>query len=83
MHPSFHIDKPRVSPLRSMVKAIGYRVISASETMLLAWLIFGNVHLAASFGVVDMICNTALYYFHERLWAHIDLHLEKRRNGKH
>jgi uncharacterized membrane protein len=80
-HPHIHHGKPRVGVVRSLVKTIGYRVISVTSTTLLAGAIFGDWTIAAGFGAVDAIANTVLYFLHERAWAHIDLHIEKR-NGR-
>lgn len=58
---------------RSVVKTITYRIVSATSTMALAWLMFGSLAAAGAFGVVDLIFNTILYYGHERLWARIGI----------
>ena len=76
-HPHLHEGKPRTTIARSLIKTVVYRVISASSTIAIAGLMFGDWSVAGAFGMVDLCANTALYFTHERVWAHIDL-----RNGK-
>lgn len=66
------------------VKTVGYRIISWASTTVLAWLIIGST-LAASgqidaeviakstliFSAVDMVANTAIYFFYERIWVRL------------
>jgi len=56
------------SRARSMAKAISWRITGSFATFLIAWLIGGNVTVAGTIAVVQIIANTILYYFHERLW---------------
>jgi uncharacterized membrane protein len=51
-----------------MAKAISWRITGSFATFLIAWLIGGNVTVAGTIAVVQIIANTILYYFHERLW---------------
>lgn len=78
MHPHWHQGPARVPPSRSIVKTITYRIVSMASTGGLAWAIFGAWAIAGAFAVVDAVLNTVLYYGHERLWAHVDLHQARR-----
>lgn len=53
---------------RSLLKAISWRVVGTLDTMLIAWLISGDISIAFSIGSVELITKFVLYYFHERLW---------------
>lgn len=79
LHPHWHQGPPRVPLSRSIVKTFCYRVVSMASTAGLAWAIFGSWEMAGGFAVFDAVCNTLLYLAHERLWAHIDLHIARRR----
>lgn len=89
LHPQFHMDKPRDSKLRSLLKTVIYRAFSAADTVFFAWLFLGPLaylfggHLAATaaFGLVDMLWNTVFYYIYERVWSHIDLKKQQKENG--
>lgn len=56
---------------RSFIKAISWRFIGTLDTILIAWLISGNVSIAFSIGTLELATKTLLYYFHERLWGRI------------
>ncbi len=40
--------------------------------MLLAWLFTGNIATAASIGGLEVVTKLILYFFHERIWSHVD-----------
>lgn len=50
------------------VKAISYRVVSAVQTISLAYFIFGDLSMAGAFGVADMALNTFVYGSFEFGW---------------
>ena len=56
------------SRARSMAKAVSWRITGSFATFLIAWVIGGDVTVASTIAVVQIIANTILYYFHERLW---------------
>lgn len=82
LHPHIHKGPARTTWVRSLVKTVVYRVISASSTIAIAGLMFGDWTVAGAFGLADLLANTALYFIHERVWAHIDLRAERKRNGE-
>jgi uncharacterized membrane protein len=58
-------------PIKSIMKSVSWRLIGTIDTMLISYIITGRVTVALSIGSVEVITKTVLYYFHERLWAHI------------
>jgi uncharacterized membrane protein len=58
-------------PKRSIVKTISWRLTGSSATFLIAFLLTGNFAIAGVIGITQMISNTVLYYFHERIWNRI------------
>jgi uncharacterized membrane protein len=58
-------------PIKSLMKSISWRIVGTLDTMVISYFITGKVTLAISIGSVEVITKTFLYYFHERLWAHI------------
>lgn len=72
-------------PIKSFMKSVSWRIIGTLDTMVISYFITGRVTIAVSIGSVEVITKTILYYFHERLWAHIHrlrLDILKRSNGK-
>jgi len=55
-------------PLRSIMKSISWRMIGTIDTILISWLITGEVTLALSIGIIELFTKMVLYFFHERLW---------------
>jgi uncharacterized membrane protein len=72
-------------PVKSFIKAVSWRVVGTIDTMVISYFITGKVTVAVSIGSVEVLTKTILYYFHERLWAHIHkikLKLWIKSNGK-
>jgi uncharacterized membrane protein len=58
-------------PVKSFLKSISWRIVGTIDTMIISYIITGRVTVALSIGSVEVLTKTILYYFHERLWAHI------------
>lgn len=58
-------------PIKSLIKSVSWRIVGTIDTMIISYFITGKVAIAVSIGSVEVITKTILYYFHERLWAHI------------
>jgi uncharacterized membrane protein len=58
-------------PIKSVMKSISWRIVGTLDTMIISYFITGKVTIAISIGSVEVFTKTILYYFHERLWAHI------------
>lgn len=58
-------------PIKSMLKSVSWRIVGTIDTMIISYFITGKVTVAVSIGSVEVLSKTVLYYFHERLWAHI------------
>ena len=64
-------DKKSERPIRSIAKAISWRVIGTLDTLLISYLLTGKVALAASIASIDFVTKMFLYFFHERIWNKI------------
>lgn len=53
---------------RSLVKTVSWRLTGSGATFLISWLIAGNLAIAGTIAVIQLISNTILYYIHERIW---------------
>jgi adenylylsulfate kinase len=61
----------RETHARSILKGVTWRVIASGTTMIVVYLITGNLALVASVGAVDIIAKIFFYYLHERTWGNI------------
>lgn len=61
------------SHTRSLVKGITWRVVATTTTVIIAWIVIGEVGTALSIGFFEAFAKIGIYYFHERLWAKIPL----------
>jgi adenylylsulfate kinase len=56
---------------RSIVKGITWRFVASVTTMLVVFIVTGNLALVASVGVVDVTLKIIFYYLHERFWGKV------------
>ena len=54
--------------IRHILKSITWRLVGTIDTVVLGWLITGNLETGLKIGGVEVITKMVLYYFHERLW---------------
>jgi uncharacterized membrane protein len=65
---TYEKDKASEKPIRSIVKAISWRIIGTIDTMVISWFITGELKMAISIGSIEVITKMLLYYGHERVW---------------
>ena len=63
--------EPVVKPIRSLAKAVSWRIVASTDTFLISWLITGYLALATTIAGVEAVTKFCLYYFHERAWLRI------------
>lgn len=77
------------NPLRSVVKAISWRIIASGTTFLIVFVIFRRyseqsfnevLQTASSITIIEVISKMLFYYLHERLWTNISWGKIWRRN---
>ena len=61
-------DDLRESRLRSLLKAISYRITGSLTTALLILVVTGEWELALAIGAVEPVVKIIVYYLHERAW---------------
>ena len=61
------------SPLRSLAKAISWRVTGSLDTIMLAWFFTQEISVAISIGLTEVVTKIVLYYLHERAWSRFSL----------
>lgn len=57
-----------VSYKRHIAKTISWRIIGTLDTILLSWIITGNLKVGMAIGGVEVITKMVLYFLHERVW---------------
>lgn len=68
---SFEEDKKSERPLRSVVKAISWRIVGTLDTLIISYFITQKISLAASIASLEMLTKMVLYFFHERIWNNV------------
>jgi uncharacterized membrane protein len=67
----FEGDISSEKPLRSVLKALSWRVVGTIDTLVVSYYVTGKFTLAASIASVDFLTKLVLYFFHERIWNKI------------
>ena len=76
------LANPFASAWRSVAKTVTWRLLGTFLTVLVAYAVTQNLHLALLIGGIEVLAKFALYFGHERLWARIGLGLRPTsRNG--
>jgi uncharacterized membrane protein len=57
-----------VSYKRHLLKTISWRIVGTLDTILLSWLITGNIKIGLAIGGVEVVTKMGLYFIHERVW---------------
>ena len=58
------------SHLKSIAKAISWRVVGAIDTFAIAFLITGHAGSAAGVVGLEVLTKTVWFYLHDRAWEH-------------
>ncbi|WP_378182314.1 DUF2061 domain-containing protein [Aquimarina sp. SS2-1] len=68
---SYETDRTSEKPLRSVAKAVSWRVVGTLDTLIVSYVLTGKIALATSIASIDFITKMILYFFHERIWNRI------------
>ncbi|MAZ73617.1 MAG: hypothetical protein CMC70_10775 [Flavobacteriaceae bacterium] len=58
---------------RHLAKTITWRIIGTLDTILLSWIVTGDLFLGLKIGVAETITKLILYYIHERVWFKLNI----------
>lgn len=58
----------RESRLRSILKAISYRIIGTVTTASIVFFVTGEIGFAFAVGITEPLAKIVIYYLHERAW---------------
>jgi len=59
------------SHTRSLLKGITWRFVATMTTIIVSWLVVGDVSAALQIGFFEALLKIGIYYLHERIWARI------------
>lgn len=59
------------SHVRSLVKAVSWRVVGSADTFILSLIFTGSGKYAVSIATAEALTKIALYYVHERVWRRV------------
>jgi len=55
-------------PIRSLVKAISWRLVATVTTIFLVFVFSKDLALGTMVGITELVVKTIVYYVHERMW---------------
>ena len=53
---------------RSFLKSVSWRIIGTLDTIIISYVITGEISFALSIGGIELVTKMILYVVHERLW---------------
>ena len=56
------------SPVRSLVKAYSYRCCGTFTTMVISYIVTGEIIVSMAIGASEMVIKPFVYWTHERVW---------------
>ncbi|MFQ5868034.1 MAG: DUF2061 domain-containing protein [bacterium] len=65
------MDTFKDAHLRSIIKAISWRIFATIATILIVFAFTHKIILSLGVGAVGVVVKLILYYFHERIWTFI------------
>ena len=54
--------------VRSVAKAISWRIVATLTTMFLVFVFTGNLVVSGGVGLTEIFAKVFIYYVHERVW---------------
>jgi len=67
---------------RHIAKTITWRMVGTIDTMLLGWIVSGDLKIGLSVGGLELVTKMGLYFAHERIWYKSNFGLKERRSDK-
>lgn len=56
------------SRFRHLLKTITWRIVGTLDTILISWILTGDLKIGLQIGSVEVITKMILFYLHERVW---------------
>jgi uncharacterized membrane protein len=58
--------------IRSLAKAVSWRITGTIDTFIISWAITGEPLLASGIALTEIMTKVFLFWAHERVWNKID-----------
>jgi uncharacterized membrane protein len=58
--------------VRSMAKAISWRIVATCTTIILVLILTGNLVISTGVGALELLSKIVIYYIHERIWNRLN-----------
>lgn len=58
----------KVTIKRHIGKTISYRILGTLVTIIITYILIGNIVVASSIGFIELFIKPLIYFLHERLW---------------
>lgn len=65
---TYKTDVVKEKPIRSIAKSVSWRIVGTMDTMIISWIVTGQLNTALLIGGVEVVTKMVLYFFHERIW---------------
>ena len=69
-------------PIRSLAKAISWRIVASLTTIFLAFVLTRNLVLSGTIGLSELLLKPFIYFVHERVWNMSNFGREKNSTNK-
>ena len=60
------------TPVRSLTKAVTWRITGTIDTFVISWIITGEPLLASGIALTEIMTKVFLFWTHERVWNRIN-----------
>ncbi len=58
---------------RHLLKSISWRIVGTIDTLILSWIISGNLVFGLQISAIDFFSKILLYYYHEVVWNKVKI----------
>ena len=66
------VPKSKEGWSRSVLKSMSWRIIGTLDTIIISYIITGELSFALSIGGIELVTKMMLYVAHERLWNKVN-----------
>ncbi len=56
---------------RSVLKTITWRIAASLTTIMIVWVVSGQLIIAGEVALLEVVIKMIVYYFHERAWEKV------------
>ena len=65
--------------IRHIYKTFTWRLVGTIDTIMISWIILGDISVGLQIGGAEIATKMVLYYFHEKIWYKINFGLQQRK----